>query len=160
MSDLKSFVDTIFSDIRARVESEYKHQLETHFKSLSSDISYTHFTPNHGEIKSRSRIPDSRLILPKPLAGRWWIHTSNRQSDQYGFTLDIYDNYGQCFTRKVSAPNCDFDLDCSSCEQTVDTAYQYPLPDCIIDFVKKQGALTRLNVFGDMFHQIIFAYAI
>ena len=159
MGDLKIFVDTIFTDIRARVESEYQHHLEKHFKSLSSDISYTHFTPNHGEIQSRK--PDSRLVLPKPLPGRWWIHTSNREICPYnGFTLDIYDNYGQCFTRRVNAPNYEFGLDCSSCQQTVNAAYKYPLPDCIIDFVKKQGTLTGLNVFGDMFHQIIFAYTI
>ena len=162
MSELKEFVDKVFVDIRARVESEYRHHLTNHFRSISSDVHSGQYTPNHGEIKSRA-LHTPQLILPKPLDNRWWIHYSIENPCPYnGYTLHIYDNYGQRFTRKITPSTYDpaAPTNFSEAKQTEDSTYQYPLPDCIIDFVKKQGNLTGLNMIGDIFHQIMFVYAI
>jgi len=160
MSDLKEFVDNVFKDIRTRVESEYQNQLSNHFKNISSNMSTTHFTPNYGQIKDRPSMY-SQLELPKPLEGRWWIHITQRDCcPNNGFTLDIYDNHGQCFTRKIGIPVQYYSWNFSSQQQSEESAYQYPLPDSIIDFVKKQGPLTSLNLLGDIFHKIVFSYEI
>lgn len=164
MSELKEFVDNVFIDIRNRVESEYKHHLNKHFQSISSDISLTHFTPKYGEIKSREpRNP--RLVLPKPIEGRWWIHWyAVPGNGQNTANYHIYDNYGQCFIASITYWGGDMGepswIGVGNTQQKEDSLHKYPLPDCIIEFVKKQGILTDLNTIGDIFHQIMFTYAI
>jgi hypothetical protein len=164
MSELKEFVDNVFIDIRNRVESEYKHHLTKHFQSISSDISLTHFTSKYGEIKSRQ--PNNpHLVLPKPIEGRWWIHSSQQPGNGYdSCNHHIYDNYGQCFIANIRYFNGDMGepswRNVENTQQKEDGLHKYPLPDCMIDFVKKQGILTDLNIIGDIFHQIMFTYAI
>jgi len=148
MSELKEFLDIIFTDIRGRVESEYQHHLTTHVQNISSNLDGDQFTENYGEILSRNTY-NPNLVLPKPLPGRWWIHYNEFWRGQYnGSTIYIYDNYGQCFTKDINNQDKNF----SNEKQQVDSKYQYPLPDSIINFVKSQGTLTNLHILADAFH--------
>lgn len=151
MSELKEFLDIIFTDIRGRVESEYQHHLTTHVNSIVAD----QFTENYGEITWSPSAFHPKLKLPKPLPGRWWIHARNIDIHAYGYTVTIYDNYGQCFSRKINTPYNNDSNNFSNEKQEVDSNYKYPLPNSIIDFVKSQGTLAHLrnlHILADTFH--------
>jgi len=152
MSKLKEFLDIIFTDIRGRIESEYQHHLTTHVKSISSDLGGDQFTENYGEITWEPSAFHPKLKLPTPLPGRWWIHARNIEIHGYGYTVTIYDNYGQCFTRKINTPYNNDNNNFSNEQQEVDARYQYPLPNSIIDYVKSQKSLTNLYMLADAFH--------
>jgi hypothetical protein len=108
--------------------------------------------------------PDTRIKLPQPLEGRWWIHMaySNINNERKRCTINFYDNFGQPFIRNISHnlidPTAPYNF--QSHTQLLDKKYQYPLPDRFIDFVKQQQSIEGLNIIGDLFHQIIYIYAI
>ncbi len=152
MSELKGFIESTFVDIRKRVEEEYEHQLKSHFDNVSMKLDSTKFTPNYGDISAKTKVP-------KALPGRWWIHSANSHPCPYnGYTLYIYDNFGQPFIYKVNAYAATEEY--AQHSQKEDPIYQYPLPNIFIDFVKKQGILTDLNTIADMYHQLLYVYAL
>jgi len=161
MSELKDFIDTLFVGMRERIEQEYKHQMNNHFANMTDNLDATKFTKGYGEL---TKIPDTRIRLPLPLDGRWWIHMaySNVDGPNRQCTINFYDNFGQPFIRKISYnafdPGAPYNF--QSEKQSVDKKYQYPLPDRFIDFVKQQQTMEGLNTIADMFHQIIYLYAI
>ena len=150
MTELKAFLESTFAEIRNNVETEYRHQLTQHYESLTSNIDSTRFTPGYGELPNCSR-------LPKSLPGRWWIHKSGSSTECY-----IYDNFGQAFKRGFGnnlvdpSQNGNF----GSCQQEPDPKYQYPLPDSLIDFVKKQNAIEDLHLLADSYHQILYVFTL
>lgn len=191
MTELKEYMDRVFTDMRSRIDSEYKHQLKNHYSSMTDNLSATAFTARHGELLKEKLMPHAneriygrpgarsnvsapelevlrRLRLPTSIEGRWWIHItcSHHNNIDKTFKINIYDNFGQAHTRALSydtryySPTVD-DYNMSNQKVVADHNYQYPLTDCYIDFVKKQeGYLNGLNTMGDMFHKIIYLYAI
>lgn len=158
MSELKEYMDKVFSDMRSRIDSEYKHQLKNHYANMTDNLNSTAFSPSYGEIV---KVSDDRIRLPKAIEGRWWIHMAYSDGDgpNRSVTINLYDNFGQPFIRKVTCIGFDNPFDFSQITQIEDPKYQYPLPNSFIDFVKKQGALSDLNTIGDLFHRIIYLYA-
>ena len=193
MSELKEYINGVFTDLRSKLEIEYKHQLKNHFANMTDNLSTRAFTDKYGELSKeklmpraneiidRSRRPGTRcelsrpelevlrrLRLPKAIEGRWWIHITCSEEDNITmkFKINIYDNFGQAHTRNLSYDPQYYSLtydnyNMSNDKVVADPKYQYPLTDRFIDFVKKQsGTLNDLNTMGDMFHQIIYLYAI
>lgn len=158
MSELKEYMDKVFSDMRSRIDSEYKHQLKNHYANMTDNLSSTAFSPRYGELL---KVSDDRIRLPKAIEGRWWIHMaySNQDGPNRTVTINLYDNFGQPFIRKVTYIGFDNPFDFSQSIQIEDPKYQYPLTDSFIDFVKKQDVLNDLNTMGDLFHKIIYLYA-
>lgn len=161
MSELKEYINGVFTDLRSKLEIEYKHQLKNHFANMTDNLDATNFTRGHGEL---TQISDTRIKLPQPLEGRWWIHMaySNVDGTNRSCVINFYDNFGQPFVRTISYNPFDPSLPYNFQEQkqSVEKTYQYPLPDLFIDFVKKQQTIEGLNTIADMFHQIIYLYAI
>ena len=158
MSELKEYMDKVFSDMRSRIDSEYKHQLKNHYANMTDNLNSTAFISRYGEIV---KVSDDRIRLPKAIEGRWWIHMAYSDADglNRSVTINLYDNFGQLFARRVTCTDFYNPFDFSESRQVEDPKYQYPLPDSFIDFVKKQGALSDLNTMGDLFHRIIYLNA-
>lgn len=161
MSELKVFIDVTFDMIRKRVEEEYQHHLTRHFESITTNLDSTNtkFTPKYAEL-TKETLGDIRP--PKPIPGRWWIHTAMSNVSYNNCTVHIYDNFGQPFT--TNSGNNLFDplsnWNFSQHKHEKDPKYQYPLPNSIIDFVKKQGVVNDLYTIGDMYHQILYVFAL
>ena len=150
MTELKAFLESTFMQIRTKIEEEKRYQLTGHYESLTSKIDSAKFTAGYGELRPNPR-------LPKALPDRWWIHIGTSNTEYY-----IYDNFGQAFKRGFGnnlvdpSQNGNF----GSCQQEPDPKYQYPLPDSLIDFVKKQNAIEDLHLLADSYHQILYVFTL
>lgn len=50
MTELYSFLDGAFADMRARLDQEYQRRMTAHATALTSEVSAVHYTPNYGKI--------------------------------------------------------------------------------------------------------------
>lgn len=50
MTELYSFLDGAFADMRARLDQEYQRRMTAHATALTSEVSAIHYTPNYGKI--------------------------------------------------------------------------------------------------------------
>lgn len=108
------------------------------------------FTKRHGELTQQDILKIRGLHLPKPVQGRWWIHLAHTRLCPYnGVKFYIYDNYGQPFIKKVPINKLGLGPNFIDRMQRIDPIFKQPLPDYLIDFVKKQGIVQDLNLLAD-----------
>ncbi len=142
------FLNTIFAELRAKIDESYDDYMAQHDEYLSSGLNKEEYTPKYGQIGNVIDMEgNSKYIWAVP-KGRWFVHMvkDERRDDANNalFVYMMYDNYGCTYTRRIQYSyngrnhiytqlnvGGTFDDEARSAEG------KYPLPNAVIDFVKR-----------------------